>query len=253
MARTAGLRGALPPRTPHPFKPLRQYLVADLPSPTGPFNYGADLSYPMALNDSLGDCTIAGKVHLDEIVASILGEAFTYPGDAAVKEAYFGLTGGPDSGLELSTVIKAWSGANGLLGTRLAGAATIDIRDEELMAQALFNFGALYVAVNLPDSAENQFNDDHPWTLGGNESPEGGHCVVLNAAGNLSTSGWMVGDFGVVTWGAETACTDNWWRMFGAEAWVVVPESFVTANKDCVQSLDLDQMQADVKSLSQAT
>ncbi len=253
MSRTAGLRGALPPVTPHPFKSLRQYLVGELESPTGPFGYGTSLTYPMALNDQLGDCTIAGKVHLDEIVANLLGQPYTYPGDDAVKAAYFGLTGGPDSGLELSTVIKAWSSPAGLLGTKLAGAATIDVKDEDLMAEALFNFGALYVAVNLPESAENQFNADLPWTLGGNEQPEGGHCVVLNAAQSLTTSGRTVGDFGVVTWGAETACTDNWWRDFAAEAWVLIPESLVQAGRDAVQALDLAEMRSDVAQLSSTT
>lgn len=253
MPRTAGLRGALPPRTPHPFKPLREYLTEELPSPSGPFGYGTGLSFPMALNDQLGDCTIAAKVHIDQIVASLLGTAYTYPGDAAVRAAYLGLTGGQDTGLELSTVIKAWSSSEGLLGTTLAGAATIDVSDEELMAQAMYNFAALYVAVNLPESAERQFEDDRPWVLGGDEQPEGGHCVALNAAESLAVSGRTVGDFGVVTWGDETACSDNWWLKFGVEAWVLIPESLAASGRDAVEALDLAEMRADVAQLSKET
>ncbi len=255
MPRTAGLRGALPPHPERPFRPLRAYLTAELPSPPGPFGYGEDLSFPMALNDVYGDCTVAGVVHAAQIQADVVGAPYVYPGDAAVQEAYFALTGGKDSGLVLSAVVGAWT--KGVLGSKLVGAATIDIRDEKLMAQALYNFGCLYVGVALPYSAETQFNDGIPWQLGGPPNMAGGHCVVLNgcstvkvhnAAGTVRT----VGDFNLVTWGAETAATDGWWRYYGSEAWVLIPEVYVRAGHDALRSIDLVQMRADLRALSAA-
>lgn len=254
MSRTAGLRGLNRATMPHHLPNLRSVLQSELPAPSAPFDYGEGIAFPMAGNDQVGDCAIAGLVHLEQIQAKIAGTSYTYPGDQAVLDSYFSLTGGQDTGLQLAQVIGAWSSRAGLLGSRCVAAAAIDCHDEELMARALYSFGALYVGVALPSSAEAQFESHHPWTLGGDMRPVGGHCVLLSGAGSLRVlpSHRQVGDFAVVTWGAETEATDNWWRYFGDQAFVVVTETMADSGHDAVRSLDLAEMRAAVRDLAEA-
>jgi hypothetical protein len=247
--------GKLAARFPAQLPKLRDRLVAPLPPPPAtPFGYGLTDAFPMALNNTIGDCTIAGKVHCDQIVATILGQTYTYPGDAAVQSAYFGLTGGGDTGLDLATVIQAWSSPSGLLGSQIIAAASIDVSDYELLQQAIYSFGFLYVGVQLPTTADTEFPG--VWhTVATGQPIEGGHCIILNGSKTVD----LGGEIGVrpaldlVTWGAETACTQGWWGDFGDEAWVVVPAAYETANHNALQSLDLAQMKADVAALQAAT
>jgi len=207
----------------------------------------------MALNDQIGDCTIAGKVHCDEIVATVLGQSYTYPGDQAVSDAYYGLTGGKDTGLDLATVIQAWSSPAGLLGSRIIGAASIDVADYDLLQQALYSFGFLYAGVQLPTTAESQFPG--VWHNVATGQPiEGGHCIILNGGETVNLGGKLgaLPALDLVTWGDETACTEGWWKNFGDEAWVVVPEAYQQANHDALQSIDVAQLQADVAALQAA-
>jgi hypothetical protein len=225
----------------------------------------------MADNDTYGDCTVAGWVHAATTTASVLNQTYTYPGDAAVLAGYAQLLGCTvaqlendpsqyDVGLDLATVVSAGSAAGGFLGFEIAGAAAINAyTDFNLLRSALYSFGFLYVGVNLPSIAQTQF--PNTWHLNGNNNPiEGGHCIVLNGATPTVLAAppsplelTKLPGFNLVTWGADIECTENWWRHFGDEVWVLIPQAFVTANHDAVQSLDIAQMKADLATLSKAT
>ena len=51
-------------------------------------------TWPEALNNQLGDCTIAGAVHLDQAGALVVDEPWTYCGDGVTRSTYMGLTAG---------------------------------------------------------------------------------------------------------------------------------------------------------------
>lgn len=241
-----------------PYKAFATYVlggdISVLPKPSGPFGYGQNLQYPMALNDQYGDCTIAGYVHGAQISAEIAGISYAYPGDPAVKNAYFGLTGGTDSGLMLSDVLNAASSSNGLLGMKVVGIATVDVTDIDLLTTVLYNFGWLYLAVNLPASAESDFAHHIPWTLSNPpDSPIGGHCIVgsgTNVLSNIGHTNESVID--VVTWADLTECSIGWWNQYGIQAYVVVPQWYIDVQHDAIAHLDMDQWKYDMDQINEA-
>lgn len=239
--RRAGKRGRLTAYPPRTVGTLRDYLVSPLPTPPASFDYASQVigGVPMALNDQLGDCTIAGVVHLLQLAYATVRQPFTYPGDAAVERTYFGLTGGGDTGLVETTVLQAWT-QTGLFGTKLAGWAPIDVRDEPLMAAACYAFGGLYLGFDLPATTpEAQFADHEWWSLEpGVHPPADGHCTVACGANRRG--------FDNLTWGAESGFTANFWRYYGATCYVVIPTVFQQVGHGPLASIDIASLQADL-------
>jgi hypothetical protein len=256
LTRIAGKRGALLEST-SPYMPLETYYKDSsigLPKPTKPYEYGRSLVYPMACNDSIGDCTVAGIVHLAQVAALICGVKYVYPGDAVVKSFYYGLTGGQDTGLQLSQVISAVSKPNPL-GFELCGAATVNTSDYALMSTVCWNFGGLYLAADIPESSEDDFERYLPWRLKDPpEQPIGGHCFVGNGVAPDLPANNPVNTklLDIVTWGATTECTVDWWQYYGIQAYVLLFKWFVTSGHDAIQHLDDAQMLADLRQIQSA-
>ena len=241
--RHAGKRGKLAPARAAHLGALTDYLTAPLPVPPSSFNYGNKVTsgFPMALNDTYGDCAIAGVIHLLEIWYAEVGEVFAYPGDEVVKETYFKLTGGQDTGLVLQNVLKEWQ-TNGLFGTKILGYAPIEIRDTKTFKAATYAFGGTYLGVELPANAEQQFEAGQPWHLaGGYQRPVGGHCIVGSGANRLGVDD--------LTWGAEDAFTWSWWNYYGSEIWVAIPEIFAEKGHGPLANIDIASLQLDLKSV----
>jgi hypothetical protein len=239
--REAGKRGKMAAELPM-MGTLKDYASASFPTPPRTFDYSHTVSnYPMALNDKLGDCTIAGVVHLLQLAYAEVGETFNYPGDDAVEETYFTLSGGEDSGLVEHSVLQHWL-KNGLFETNIVGYAPVNIRDPKEMADALYAFGALYLGVEMPTEAEQQFETHQNWHIDANSGPPaGGHCVVATGA-----SPWGLE---IITWGSVTSLSWEWWQRYASEAWVVIPEIYVEAGHGPVWSVNLPQLQKDLRSL----
>lgn len=253
--RKPGLRGALP-EVAQVFHPLSKYTLAgydDLVVPSEPFGYGLTLSLPMADNDRLGDCTIAGAVHMAQICALLAGVEWTYPGDAVVSDFYFHLTGGPDSGLMLSTVLTALSQSNPL-DFQLAGVAQLQKPAYKDVRTATYNFGCAYLAVDLPQSAENDFGNGKTWRLNTPpDGPVGGHCIVSGGDKSvLSTDdpSPRTDLLDVATWAAWTQATSSWWNYYGSQCYVVLPQWYVDSNHSILGVLDVDAWQADMREIS---
>lgn len=213
--RTPGLLGRLPVQ-PVAMGDLLHYATQPLPTPPAAVTPPA-LTYPMADNDRLGDCTIAAVVHTDQATANLTHEPWTYPGDAKVQAEYFKLTGGPDSGLVETVVLKAWVAAGGLFGHQLAGFAPIKVKQTNTIMQGVSLCGAVYTGVLIPTPAQQQFADHKPWDLthtSEDNDIEGGHAVPIvgyNKTGPI-----------VVTWGALQQATWAWWDRYAEEAYAVI-------------------------------
>lgn len=241
--RKAGKRGKLPSYIPRGVGSLRHYLTSPLPTPPSSFDYGPRVTggFPMALNDELGDCTIAGVVHVLQLAYAVVGKTFEYPGDDAVRETYFGLTGGGDTGLVETDVLHAWM-TSGLFGTKILGWAPVDVADRNLLTTACYAFGHLYLGGDIPQDAETQFEDGAWWSLEpGANPPVGGHCFVGSGANERGTDD--------VTWGAEDGFTWNWWHYYGTNAYVVFPEVFADAGHGPLDSIDANKLRADLKAV----
>jgi hypothetical protein len=237
----AGLRGKLAAERPM-MGDLSHYASASLPTPPRSFDYGARVKhYPMALNDKYGDCTIAGVVHMLQLMYAEVGEVFDCPDDSIVRDTYFWLSGGQDSGLVEHQVLQMWM-QHGLFDHKIVGYAPVNVKDKKKMADALYAFGALYIGIEMPAEAEQQFENNIPWQIDAQSGPPtGGHCVVATGMNPLGID--------IITWGVETSMTWEWWDRYGTEAWVVIPEIFVEAGHGPVWSLNLPALQNDLRSL----
>lgn len=241
MERVAGKRGKQPAEQ-VAMGTLNDYAKPHFPVPPKAFDYSSDVkSYPMALNDKLGDCTLAGVIHMLQLAYAEVGEIFQYPGDQVVQDTYFALTGGADAGLVEHQVLQTWM-REGLFNNKISAYAPVDIRNRQEMAAACFAFGTLYLGVEMPASAEQQFEAHQPWHIDGTpEAPQGGHCVIATGANSLGLD--------IITWGDTESMTWEWWEHYGSEAWVVIPEIFVEADHGPVWDIDILTLQKDLESL----
>lgn len=204
-------------------------VFATTPIPAPPVLVEApDVVWPMADNDQIGDCTEAAKVHVDQAGASITDEPWTYQGDASLRTEYLKLTGGQDTGLMLPQVLKPWHEGT-LAGGKNGGYASVNVKNTRLLKQAVWIFGNLYIAVNLPAIAQQQFRPDGSgiWELTHTEADhdiEGGHCVVPVGYERLGVV--------AVTWGSTVTIAWDWWHTYVTQAYAVVPPAFVEKGGD---------------------
>jgi len=221
---------------------LKNYIKGPMYKPPRSFDYSSRVAkYPMALNDTYGTCTIAGVIHMLQLIYAEIGEDFEYPGDDAVKETYFKLSNGADTGLVEQSVLQTWM-KDGLFNNKISAYAPVNIKNRDEMMAAIYLFGSVYLGVEMPDSAEIQFEQHQPWHLDGTyEPPSGGHCVVATGYNRFGID--------IITWGATESMTWGWWEEYGSEAWVVIPEVFVEADHGPVWNIDILALQQDLKNL----
>lgn len=218
--------------------------LVDLPTApaawTGPVDAAFD--YGMLGNDSYGDCTFAGFVHLVQAVCLLLGVAPPAPGDPAVIHAYLVFTHGQDSGCVMSDVLVA-AYRTGLVGQKVAGFAPSRGPLGELW-QVLTAFGTGYLGVMVPAPAQGQFQADEPWDLTGtsdDDQIEGGHCVVaVSFDQNTETAD-------VLTWGRRQVVTFRWLDRYLDEKWAVIPHQVQDAG--ALDSVNWDRLHAELDSL----
>jgi hypothetical protein len=221
---------------------LTDYVRHALPPTPRSADYSSRVSvYPMALNDTYGDCTIAGVIHMLQLAYAEIGEEFIYPGDEVVKETYFKLSGGADSGLVERDVLQTWM-RDGLFDNKIVAYVPLDIKNQKEIQAAIYYFGCVYLGVELPADAETQFELKQPWHLTQNDgAPIGGHCIIGTGFNRFGLD--------IITWGATDSLTWGWWEKYGSEAWAVIPEAFIEANHGPLFNIDIMTLQEDLKNL----
>lgn len=185
--------------------------------------------YPMACNDTEGDCTVAGATHYEQAGAIITDEPWTYQGDAATNKVYRQLTGGGDTGLMLPQVLKPWHLVGLWNGAKNGGYSVVHPKDTTGVKRSIWIFGGAYIAVNLPAVAQQQFKADGTgvWELthtSADNDIEGGHCVV--------PIGYTAEGVVTVTWGGLVLITWEWWARYVTQVYAVVPPAFVAKGGD---------------------
>ena len=160
----------------------------DLPTPTSlppaPKSWTSPrIQWQMLGNDTYGDCVVAGILHAIMAVAGRLKYPVSFT-TAQADDAYFALTGGPDSGLNPPGVFEEW--AQGTLpepAKTLFGAGgpfvKIDPTNIQQMKNAIATFGWVGIWVNLQQAQENQFSNGQRWNYIPGSPPVGGHFVIF--------------------------------------------------------------------------
>lgn len=231
--------GALAPKRPYGLSTMSVYAKGRLPKPPTKVKIPTVEQWGMMDNDRLGCCTVAGIGHAIMAWNAEVAERDHVPTDDEVQLTYFTLTGGLDSGCVEADVLKHWH-QNGLFGHKIAAYAPVETHDFIGLQQAIAFYGAAYLGVALPESAQEQFANGEPWTVDPNSPIEGGHCILA--------VGYDQQFVYCVTWGGVVAVAYPWLASYLTETWAIIANEFVEAGKGPL--LDLEAMRSDIASIS---
>lgn len=226
--------GRLAATRPFGVRNLTAYATTRLPQPPASVDVPS-APYPMDGNDQYGDCTIAGVAHQIAAWNAEVHETDPVPSSSQVVETYFSLTGGPDSGLNEENVLQTWR-TKGLFGNKIDAYVPVNPKDITELHQTVAFYGGCYLGVVVPQSAQEQFQDDQPWTVVPGSQVLGGHCI---AALGYTTNGLLC-----ATWGGIAEVTYPWLAAYLEEAWAIIPHEFVEAGRG--PSLDLASLRSDL-------
>lgn len=186
--------------------------TADWVSTVPPYAWG------MLGNDTVGDCTIAGLAH--KRIGDVWANAgtileVTTPEVLSFYENFGYRPDDPstDQGAVCQQVLETWQRL-GFLGEKPLAFARINLRSATELRQAIALFGQVYVGIDVPESAMQQFNDGEPWTVVANSPIEGGHCVTFGAYDKDGVT--------AVTWGTLQKADWGFVKAYGKEAYVLI-------------------------------
>lgn len=210
------------PRATHPRVVLDAHadweaLAADIPKDV---DRTKGLTWPMYLNDQLGDCAEAGAGHAAQAITAWTGSP-VLPSDRDVLTLYETVAGyvpndpSTDNGTNLQDLLTWWS-KNSWGGIEVSAFAELRNWNAAAMRACLYYFGTVYVGVNFPAGGIAQFQNGEPWTPVPGDHIDGGHCIVLEQM----TSG--KDELNWITWGAKQKSTLRWWWTYAEEAWVIL-------------------------------
>ncbi len=224
---------------------LARYRTEALPAPPPERDWTRGVTdWGMMLNDSLGDCTIAGCGHAIQVWS--LNEATEETvDDTDIEEAYSEwdgyVPGDPSTdqgGVELD-VLTDWRN-DGFAGHELVGFAAANVANLFEIREAINLFGGVYIGLGLPLTAQNQTKwDVVPDDGTGNSAAGswGGHCVFVAAYDQES--------FTCITWGAPKKMTVAFWQAYCDEAYALFGADWMNT-KGSPSGFDEAQLLADL-------
>jgi hypothetical protein len=210
---------------------------AALPAP--PLRFGLPELNPaviprwgMLANDQVGDCVIASAAHGEMVTRGLAGLPAVVFDDATSIADYSAIGGyiagdaATDNGLDLQTAAayRQRAGIVDAAGNRhkIDIYAAVRAGDLDELALAVFLFGSADIGVQLPNSADDQFEQQAPFRVLTNDGGiAGGHCICIvgrNSAGNYLG----------VTWGQLVAIEPAWLSKYMDEGIAYVPTERAT-------------------------
>lgn len=250
--------GLLPPQPGRKRLRLANYLTAvpaapaglpdELPTvPTSADYLGQVDDWPMYGNDTVGDCGPAGLGHLIETYTRCASGATVEVTEQGVIDFYSAVSGyrpgdpSTDVGVVLQDMLD-YARKNGFCGHEVLAFAEVDMSNVAEIRAAIDLFGGIITGINLPQSAEDQFNQGKPWSVVKGSRILGGHAVPWMRYG---PDGW-----GGVTWAAVQAITDPFRKKYVAEGWVLFPKDWANAAGATPTGLDLHTLGVDFAALT---
>lgn len=219
-----------PPQT-KPRLMLGQFLTGTYPTAPPVVDYISKVdNWPVYLNDRIGDCTCAAAGHMVEAWTRYGQGATVAVTDQDVLAAYEAVSGydpasgANDNGAVMQDVLDYWR-KTGVGGHRIAAFFQVDLTNAAELDAALYLFGHVYLGINCPQSALDQFNAGQPWDAVANDGGiAGGHAIDWGfvAAGQ---------NHKVVTWGAVQEMTPAFLARYAEEAWAVADEEWIAKNQ----------------------
>jgi hypothetical protein len=124
----------------------------------------------------------------------------------------------------------------GVGGHKILAFAQVDFRNPDELRQALNIFGNIYLGIDFPNTAMDQFNNGRPWDLAYGAYSEGGHAINAGYY-DVSDGLWKV-----VTWGQVQPMTQAFFDKYVEEAWVVISQEWLDANGRNPEGIDMQTL-----------
>ena len=243
--------GRLPEDRSKPRLALAPHLRAAVPPASADW-YTRVQAWGMLANDQWGDCVFAGNGHIIEQQTALGGGDETIVTDTETLAEYSAVTGfnpaaGPpgsnptDQGAQIQDGLADLR-KNGLAGQKIAAFARVTQADQAEVKTALAELGALSLGVNLPQSAMDQFDAGQPWTVSGDATILGGHCITA-----FGYDGQYIY---VVSWGKVVPATWEWLAAYCEEAWAIVSAAWAGEGGKDPEGVDLPSLGAEFAALT---
>lgn len=201
-------------------------------------------SWPMLLNDQLGDCVCAAAGHMIQEWTEYAGDPIV-PTDDQILKAYEVIGGynpndpSTDQGCDMLTALNVWR-QQGIAGRKILAFVQLETGNLEQLKLATFLFGNAYLGLALPVTAQGQSGE---WFID-DTNPEaavpdswGGHCVPSVGYDEILS---------VVTWGQMWRMSPNFYARYNDEAYAVLSEDWLDQAGEACNGFDLEQLKADL-------
>jgi hypothetical protein len=193
-------------------------------------------AWGMMMNDTLGDCTIAGLGHSMQVFTD---GKLTLPD--SIIESYYSkwcgyVPGNPatdQGGVEVD-VLNDWKGSS-FDGHILEGYVDPQPQNWGHVAHSIAEFGGVYIGLSLPNSAMEQFQAGQVWDVVTNDGGiAGGHAVFCPAYHTEDPTYNKETTITCITWGAKQKMTMAFWEKYTDESHTLLAASWQPAGVNLV-------------------
>lgn len=225
---------------------LKSADLPKLPMRFGNMSYWNNWQWGMLGNDTAGCCVWAGFAHQCMMWGASEGNMdVSFTAEQILGPKAYGETGyiegddSTDQGTDMAQACQFWKD-NSFFGHTIRGFAEID---PSKVAMATFIFGSSGIGLKMTQAQMDQFDHNEPWDPVPDSQEIGGHYVPIigrNAHGN----------FLCITWGRLQAITPAFIEDACDEAVCQLSDDWLNAQQETPRGLKLDDMVADMQSLS---
>ena len=148
-----------------------------------------------------------------------------------------------DEGVESLKVFKYWR-KNEIGGHQIMAFAKLEDKNRQQLIQTIYLFGGCYIGLNLPKSAERQYNKTKKWTIPRvgkkSDAKKGswfGHAVLA--------IGYKNDELRIITWGVEMVMTMDFWEAYSEESYALFSEAFIKDEKT-PSGIDIEHLRRDI-------
>jgi len=210
-------------------------------------------TWGMLANNVVGCCVEAGAAHETMLLKADAGYPIPPFSDSVVLKDYQDSGSGyvvgdetTDQGTDLQQY-AAYRQKTGILDAagqrhKIEIYTALKVGDVNELAQAVFEFGAVGIGLQLPTSAQDQFQLFEPWSVV-DSAIDGGHYVPI--IGRNSLGNWIC-----VTWGRLQALTPGFISKYMDEGLVYISPERISAKGLSPQGFDLAGLERDYKAVT---
>lgn len=222
-------------------------------APVGFGHYGLFPSdgWGMLANDQYGDCVWAGAAHETMLLNKIVGVEVEFS-DASVLADYSAVTGfdpndpeDTDQGTDMRNAMgyRRSTGVGDAQGGRhkIAAYCSIEPGNFGQHLQALMCFDVVAIGIDVPESAERQFQAHKPWTYVRDKNIVGGHYICI--VGRPTTE-----SLDIVTWGQIQRLTKSFLTHYNDESFGFFTEESLK-NGRTAEGFDISALRSAIKEL----